>query len=452
MRGTILAATAAAALAFAPHADARGWGKPKTIAEPIDAGSLDPPTVVAGPRGQVAAAWTQGEGIGVAFARNGRRFGPAAVVPHSKDEYYPVLGIDAAGNTTIAWVYEFECSYDGISTDVCEGIRGAARLRDGSFTARRTLTSERYDSDWPRVSVSPAGRAAVWWQGLDYESGSTDANDGARVARRPGRFGPVEMHGRDIATWTFDRRGASAQVVFRTLHSLVGFTRKPGGKLTRRRVLLKVATPNFYPGIVDADSRGIVSAAWENVREGRSSHPNVSSLVVALRTLHGRLGPHRIARDLGPTGLTPLDVASGPTGLTVAAWGTHGTRPQAFDDSTYDYFHEAELRAAVRLPGRRFARSQRLEPRYPERPVYGLDAAAGPRSAVVMWRATRANGAQGIYAAQAGPTGRFGRPRLLSADSTEALSDPAVVVDRHDNATVVWIDGLRVRAARFASG
>jgi hypothetical protein len=32
------------------------------------------------------------------------------------------------------------------------------------------------------------------------------------------------------------------------------------------------------------------------------------------------------------------------------------------------------------------------------------------------------------------------------------MSDPAVVVDSHDNATVVWIDGLRIRAARFSSG
>jgi hypothetical protein len=447
MRGAIVAA--AVGLALAPRADASGWSKAKTIAEPIDAGSLDPPTIVAGPRGQLAAAWTQIEGIGISFARRGWNFGPPAVVPRSRDEYYPALGIDAAGNTTVAWVYQFTCS-DGIYEDTCEGIRGTARMRNGTFTRRRTLSSERFDTFYPRVSVSPSGRAAVWWGGLDYGDGVA-AGAGARIARRPGRFGRTEMRNRDIAALIFDRHGRSAQVVFQDKHALVAFTRSPVGKLRHRRVLLKVRGPQFYAFDVNTDSRGLVSAAWETVREGRFPRPDVPSLVVGLRTLHGRLGAQTLARDPGHSMVWPAAVGTGPAGVSAAIWGIRGTKPSAFPEYQSDNAYDAELRGAVSLPGRRFGRSQRLQPRYPERPVYGVDAAAGPRSAMVAWRATRADGAQGVYAARVGPNGRFGRARLLSADSTEAMSDPAAVVDRHDNATVVWIDGLRVRAVRFRS-
>jgi hypothetical protein len=441
-------AAVAIALALATRADAAGWTSTKTIAAPVD-GLQDEPAVVVGPRGQLAVTWSQTEGIGVAFARRGWSFGRPDVVPRSSGDYGPALGIDAAGNTTIASTHDFECSLDGISTDVCGRIHAWARLRDGAFTRRRTLSSKRFDNFYPRVSVSARGRAAVWWDGFNFDGGEHDGA-GARVARRPGRFGRTEMRKRDIAAWTFDRRGRSAQVVFQNRHGLVAFTRRAGGKLRHRRTLLKVRGPKLYAFEISTDSQGLVSAAWETVREGRFPQPDTASLVVGLRTFHGRLGAQTLARDR-QSGVTPVALATGPTGFSVAAWGIRGTKRStfSFDD---DYAHEAQIRGAVSFPNRTFGRSQRLLPRYPERPVYGVEAAAGPRSAVVAWRATRPDGAQGIYASRVGPRGRFGRRRLLSADSSAGMSDPAVVVDSHDNATVVWIDGLRIRAARFSSG
>jgi len=441
--------TAAIALAVAAPAHAAGWSSPKTIAEPVDTGFQDEPTVVTGPRRQLAVAWSQTEGIGIAFARRGWSFGRPEVVPHSSGDYGPVLGIDAAGNTTIASTFDFGCSLDGIEEDVCGGIHAGARLSNGGFTPRRTLSSERYDNFYPRVSVSPRGRAAVWWDGFNFDGGEHDWA-GASLARRPGRFGRTELRKRDIAAWTFDPRGRSAQVVFQNNHGLVAFTRTAGGKLRHRRTLLKVGGPRLYAFEISTDSQGLVSAAWERVRTGRFPQPDTASLAVGLRTFHGRLGAQTVARDR-QSGVTPVALATGPTGFSVAAWGIRGTKRAAvhYDD---DYAHEAEIRGAVRFPSRRFGRSRRLQPRYPERPVYGVEAAAGPRSAMVAWRATRPDGAQGIYASHVGPGGRFGRPRLLSAGSSAGMSDPAVVVDSHDNVTVVWIDGLRVRAARFSSG
>src|SRR3954447_10812732 len=93
----------ALALALPAQAGAAGWDDTsQTIADQANSDSEDPPTVVTGPRGQVAAAWAQQEGIGIAFAGRGRGFGPPQIVPRSQGGYAPAVGIDAAGNTTIA--------------------------------------------------------------------------------------------------------------------------------------------------------------------------------------------------------------------------------------------------------------------------------------------------------------------------------------------------------------
>lgn len=413
----------------AARADASGWSEPLTIASAVDTGYQDPPAIVAGPRGQLVAAWAQTEGIGIAFARRGSRFGAPTVVPGSKGGYAPALGIDAAGNTTIAWIADRYCELLEEQGSECGAIHAAARLRDGTFTRARTLSRDDTDTFWPRVSVAPQGRAAVWWGGLSNEGA------GARVARRPGRFGPTELRDRDVQAWTFDGRARAAQVVIRNEHSLVALRREPGGRLTSQHVLVRDERPDsFYPYDVGTDRRGLASALWGDGAD----------LTLGLRlTPNGRLAPQTLARD--SERIFAADIDSGRTGLTVAGWARRASRVP-FD---YDYAYEAPVRARVSLPGRRLGPAQLLAPRYRERPVSAVTASAGPRTAVVAWRGTRPNGSRGIYAAHAGPHGHFGHPRLLSADSTAPVSGAVIAIDRHDRATVAWVDGLRVRVARF---
>jgi hypothetical protein len=430
----------AVALASPAAAQAAGWSPPETIADAVDTAFLHRPTVVAGPRGQLAAAWTQGDGIGFAFSPRGRPFGAPEVVPGSNRQYAPELGVDAAGNTTIAWAYPFDCTIPGDPQTDCQGIRAAARLASGRYTRTLTLTPRRYDTFGPSVSVAPDGRAAVMWGAFN--------GAGARVAARPGTFGRIELRNRDILTWTFHERARTAEVVLQRKRQLLAFDRGPGGKLRNRRVIASVrgSTSVFDTG---TDRRGLYSAAWESVRRGTLGRDDVPSLLVALRRPSGVLGaPQTLARDRGQEYVYPADIATGATGMTVAAWGIRGSRPSVFN---YDNAWEAEVHAAVSLPGARFGRSQRLEPRYPERPLHGLATAAGKRSALVAWRGTRANGSQGVWAAHAGARGRFGRPHLVSGDASTAMSDPAVAIDGQETAVVVWLEGLRVRVARLAS-
>jgi hypothetical protein len=417
---------------LAPSAGAAGWSEPRTVADPVDPGFQEAPAIVAGPHGQLAVAWSEHGGIGLAYARRGGSFGPPELVPHSAGGFEPALGIDATGNITIAWNAYYDCELEADEGQQCGSIHAAARLRDGRFTPARRLTRDETDTFWARISVAPDGRAAVWWGGLGNDGA------GARVAPWPGRFGATELRDRDVQAWTFDRRGRAAQVVIENRHGLVALRRGPGGRLTGRHVLLKDERPHtFYAWGVGADRRGLQGVLW----------PAAGDLSVALRTPSGRFATQTLVR--GVDGILTAALDTGPSGLTVVGWARRAS-DQSFDDYYYDYSeYEAAVRARVSLPGRRFGPPQLLAPRYRERPLEQVVASAGPRSALVAWRGVRPDGAQGIYAAHAGPHGHFARVHLLSADSTSPLSDPAVAVDQRDRATVAWFDGLSVRAARF---
>jgi hypothetical protein len=419
----------------APAAHA-GWSAPETIAGPVATVFLDQPTVVAGPHGRFTAAWTQGDGIGMATSRASTRFGPPVLVPDSAGGYASAVGLDPRGNATIAWIRDFDCSDDEVE-ETCGEIRAVGRRRAGRFTRTRTLTSRPHDTFFPRISVAADGRAAVFWGGLGNDGA------GARVAKRLGAFGPAEFRDRDIATWTW--RGGAAEVVLRKNGSLVAVRRRADRGLDHRRVIASDRGRGFYPYDVGVDRRGLRSVVWS----GSSSRGG--SLLVAQRTRSGKLGPTQtLATDPGQSYLYG-DIDSGGSGLSVAAWSIRGTRPQALP--TYsDAPAEAEVRAAVSLPGHPFGRSQVLAPRETERPVYGIvAAAAGDRSAVVAWVGTDADGAQVMYASRAGGGGNFGTPRVLSGDATDTMSSPAIAIDRRGDAVVVWLEGLQVRAARFRS-
>ena len=428
---------AVCALAAAPAAHA-GWSAPQTIAGPVATVFFDQPTVVAGRGGRFVVSWTQSDGIGLAAARATTRFGPAALVPGSAGGYESAAGIDPRGNTTLAWIRDFDCS-DFETEETCGEIRATARRSAGRFTRTRTLTRRPKDTFFPRISVAADGRAAVFWGGLGNDGA------GARVAKRPGAFGPVEFRNRNIVSWTWSGRGA--EVVLRQKRGLVAYRRHPGGKVDGRRLIAPAREWSFYVFDVGVDRGGLRSILWG--REWTSDHGAL--LLAALRTRSGTLGPTQtLAEDRGQD-FVYGDVDSGDSGLSVAAWSIRGTRPQPFPVYNESDGPDAEVRAAVSLPGHRFGRSQLLEPRRAERPLYGITAAAGERSAVVAWRGTSAEGAQTMYAARAGADGRFGPARVVSGDATDTMSNPGVAIDGHGDAVVVWLEGLQVRAARFRS-
>jgi hypothetical protein len=425
------------ALVLSPSARA-GWSAPETVADGVDTGFVFRPTLVAGPHGRLAITWEGDEGIGLVVARRPGGFGAPLLLPRTRGHYAPSLGIDARGNTTIAWLSDYDCTMPGEPQETCGQVRSAVRLPGGRLAGHRTLTTRRYDSYGPSVAVAPGGRTVVWW-GAGRRSGV-----GARVAARPGVFGPLALRGREIVTWKFAAGGRRAQVVLREKRKLVAVEWSPGAAPRKRRVLISVKRPRL--SLIDAgsDGKGLRSAAWES--EGGYRSP--SSLFVATRMASGRLGSlQKLAQEPDGGSVYPVDVDSGRSGITVAAWAVRGSEPPSFG---YPYPAEAELRAAVSLPGRRFGASQLLAARTPEQPLYGLATAAGPRSAVVTWRGTQPDGSEGIFAAVAGPHGHFGRTTLLSTGSEPAVSDPSVVVDSRGTPVVAWLEGLSVRVARLS--
>jgi hypothetical protein len=419
-------------LLAAPPADAR-WSSPETVAGPVDSGWLESPAVALGPGGRGVVTWTQREGIGVATSASWRQpFGRVALVPGSAGQYASTVGVDAAGNATIAWVYVVYQDPENFAPQ--EGVRVAVRRRRGGFTRPWTVSSPRYDTYFPRLAVAPSGNTALWWASLGGGSG-------ARVSTGGARFGAVELPERAIATWTF-QRGARATVSYTQRKGLFGVIRTHDGKLSRPRLLARRPPGESFLVDAAADGYGPRAALWHQRRA------DSNALVLEVRTNGRELGqPRRLIRGDGGDWFFPSDLAAGSAGRAAVAWLGRRLRSREidyYDDRAYP----GALRAAVARPHRPFGRPQLLAPRSPERPRFGVAVAAGGPTAVVVWRGVRPNSAQGIYAARAGARGRFGRPVLISRADDGPLSNPEVAVDDQGRALVAWLDGLDVRVAR----
>jgi hypothetical protein len=426
----------AVALLIAAPAHAARWLPPETVAGPVDTQFMETPAVVTGPRGRLAAAWVQRDGIGLALARGARPFGAPSLMPGSRGDFFPSLGIDGAGNTTVAWVYSFSGTDD--LDEGREGVRAVARLRGGRFTKPREMVARRYDTFAPGVSIAPGGRSVVWWAGLPNEGA------GARIAERPGRFGRRVLPGRDIWSWTFNP-GGGAEIAIRHKRSLVTVQRSPNGRIGSRRKLGEVRGGALTD--VATDAHGVRAAIWHRVRRPPPRREEVPELVAAVRTSGARFAkPQRLARDPESRYLG-YDLASGPTGLSIAAW----TRRGALSDDGDSVEWQGPLYAALSRPGRRFGAEQRIERRHAERPISALATAASRRSAVLVWCGIEPDGTPGIYAARAGAEGRFGRPVLVSRGGSGPVSAPAVALRPNGDGVVVWLEGLNVRAARLVS-
>jgi hypothetical protein len=426
----------AVALAVAAPAHAARWLPTETVAGPVDTQLMETPVVVAGPRGRFGAAWVQREGIALALAQGSRPFGAASVVPGSRDGYWPLLGVDARGNSTVAWTYQFRVVDDVGDSDTFDGVRAVARLAGGRFTEPRALAQRTHDAYAPGVSVNPAGRSVVWW-------GGAGRGGGANVAARPGRFGQAEIRGRDTLSWTFLRRGA-AEIVYQSKRRLMAVQRSARGRLGRPHLLAPARAGEIAQ--VGAGADGLRAAVWHRVSK-RSGRLGAGEILAAVRAAGGRFTkPRRIARDPNSEYMA-FDLATGPTGRSVIAWALAG-RPH----ETAEYDLRGPVYAAVSAPGRRFGPARLVEPSHVERPVSGVTAAAARRTAVVAWRGLRPDGSPGIYASRAGVHGQFGRTVLVSRrGGGGGVSAPAVALRPGGDGLVVWLEGLNVRAARLVS-
>jgi hypothetical protein len=185
-----------------------------------------------------------------------------------------------------------------------------------------------------------------------------------------------------------------------------------------------------------ADRQGDALLVWEACEErAPACYHQVQARVLTRR---GRLGAILTLSELGPAAASPK-VASDDYGDAVVAWAQHDTH--------------TNWRIAARRVGRNGTLG-RIHMLTPDGPIGGHPqvAVAANGRALVVWTEYRSSPSSGSWATVARyifASGSVG-PRLeLGSGSPEA---PAVAIDRHGVAVVVWTDYMRVLARRISPG
>jgi hypothetical protein len=419
-------------LGSASAAAVESWGTPQRIGGPADLSQSDlyAPFLAANARGDVVAAWAGERGVDLAIARRGRDFAPAGRVPHSSDAFDPLVALGQHRDVAIAWDYEYEGTDPGAGC--CWGVSVASRDALGHITNPRTIS--RYDEDsWlVDVAVGPGGRAAAWLQRVARNVWA----GGSRVvfASGPGLWGPrFPIPGLLLVPQL--RRGGGARLTIYDGRVVKVVDRSANGVLGSPHAIAK-------PGAgllgLQADRLG---AAAELVDRSKKAGLTRKHRLIAATRVGGVLAREQVL-DRARDRYNPWEpvLRAAPSGAAVAAWGV----------PPLDYYAgDKEVRAAVRLPGRRFGRTVTVRSDS-HRKFQGLCGAIDSAGvAVVAWRSSRSDGSPGIFAAVSRGGRQFGRPKLVSGATHGVLSYPAVVVPADGRAVVVWGRGLAVEAARL---
>jgi hypothetical protein len=333
--------------------------------------SAAPPLIGVDGAGTATIVWFDG-GVTLAARRmtvEGRLELPVTVgTPDTIGDSFRVasLGVDAAGNATVAWQRViFDSSYPHGGTIISASVY-ARRLRaDGNLGPVLGLETGPAQATDPRVAVPASGRAIVAWRSYDHYGNyavrmATVESDGT-LMRSPDVYnstafasGPPALAagpaGEAVAAWThgpllarsvalgesgpvatLDPEGASsiatavdesgvASVVWtvtagdttqiRARH--VGLTGQPG------RLLRVYETQDRVKGLsVAVDPAGDVIAAWTRIRRAR---PHVYSVKARAVGAHDRLGKLRTLASGTRQFLSSPDVGADADGTVTVAW------------------------------------------------------------------------------------------------------------------------------------
>jgi hypothetical protein len=304
-----------------------------------------------------------------------------------------------------------------LGQDLRPGASRRVSTLDGALAAGRRFTFAGFRG-LPRGTALVAGSA-----------GRPGSSFAPRRVARVGRGGPTPVAAGGAVAYVVRPAG-------RPRREYVALSRLSGRRFGGAR---RISARGRIRGLALAsNARGDTLAAWER-------GDRIEARIVTAR------GVRSPVRGLARVGTAQhLDAALATDGTAVVGWVQQSV-------SEGEALSTAVIRAAVRLPGRRFASARRLE-RYPDREIAG---GAGVRVAIAGNRPVAAwTGRRAIRAAFADGT-RFGTPQDLGPlpdrtyDRAGGLADLAA--GPGGAALAVWLapqdpTGLQLTAAALAPG
>src|SRR5436309_3346905 len=162
-RRTLVLALAGAALL--PASAVASWGPRQRLSSGGDDHGEDV-TLVGNARGDAVAAWRDGLGIRVAFARHGKAFGRPRYAPGGRHGRDPSVAIDSQGNAVVVWTYFANTSPpDPEERDegCCSGAQMTVRsAASGRMRRAQALTPKGHEVG-PVAATISHGRVGLAW-------------------------------------------------------------------------------------------------------------------------------------------------------------------------------------------------------------------------------------------------------------------------------------------------
>jgi hypothetical protein len=300
----------------------------------------------------------------------------------------------------------------------------------------------------------PARRTGIGVRGPRRRHGDADvAHGAAAVAACGGRLDPGPGPARAVAVsrpgWEpgpaamISTTSGRAALAWTELAPLPGIPRPMAvrvavvarGHAPAARDVARSAQQRLDRPAVGADANGRPTVSWtvEGWVGGGPAAISTSSSASAARFVP--LGAP-VVSGLDGSALDDLHVLTEPSGEQIAAW------------RVVDAGGDGRVMFAERAPGATFAAPQLLAA---GRRISGLHAAAGAGGDVVAaWTAT-AGRLTPAFAAVRSPQGRWGAVQSVSARGRSGAG-PAIAVDRHGRALLVWASVRGAVAARAQRG
>jgi hypothetical protein len=447
-----LTASLLVGLLAAPAQAAPNWLPPFTLT-PQD---LQEPftTVAVAPDGTTVAAWSRTDGgdVIVEAARRvpGQTFSaPVRLSDSGNDATAPQVGIDAAGNATVAWQ---ESLTSGLRVRVAGLPAGGA-----SFEQTQTLFAAA-NAAAPAVGVGANGTAVVVFQ--EGPLGSAVLKAAIREGAS-GLFSSPQTISDPSGNFYATNGSASADVAVAPDGSAVVAWATFVTADARYLVQTNVRSPNLpfastgqtrsstaanasgeHPALA-MDAAGNATVAWTDIPDTANPDREVR---FAARPAGGGFAPAADASAPAAIAENP-DLATTGDGTVIGTWlsGSGSSR---------------RVETAIRAPGAAsFGAHQLMLPA--AGPSLDPRLAVSPAGdAIVIWPQTDI---AGLSAARRTPAGTFGEAQEVVGDSAEPagteflFSNPALAIDDEGNATALWrfdefrllTDFYRVQAAGF---
>jgi hypothetical protein len=401
--------------------------------------------------GDAVVAWAAADGIRVAFARAGARFGASSLISGSKGGAGPAVALDDQGAATVAWTFVdnfYIPPIDSRDGPCCNRVRAASFRRGRKVGPTQTLTPRGTDAVLDAVAVAH-GHAGIVDEDepVDPATGAIVFGSGRvrlSLAVPPGRFRSpariVAAGGVGARSLTLGARAATVVYGSSALGGLIPvnlFSAKlaysGGSAVSRPLGTLPLGLP-FGLGetlLLAGDAHGGQAGLFT---QGGVRQPQ--TLELATRTAGGRFATRPVdTLSQGSFGVPALAVA--PSGLGLVTWSRNET---------------GAVRVALAAVGRHVRDVGILHPLKTGTELYsGADAVNTRGQAAIVVSTEGVGRSGGVRAILRSARGGYTAARDLDSPGV-VLAKPLVVIDAHGRGVVVWEPGTSVRAERFRAG